>query len=365
MKLALLLALAFTAVFAQKADEMNPFDKIMFINNNAGAKFSVDNENNHPDLFEGDIVMTKSLQTDIDNMEYAAKNKISKFDAITNGAWSNGVIPYTFDRNFNARGRSVVRQAIADYQKYTCIKWVPRTNQRSYVTFFHGSGCYSMIGQQGGPQRISMASPGCLSKGIAIHEMMHCAGFFHEQSRTDRDRYIKIQWGNIMSGVDYNFKKYRYGQASTLGEPYDKQSVMHYGNYAFSKNRGKTIVSLSNPSETLGQRRGFSRIDINQLNKYYKCRGTKPQPTKKPVSTCTDSYVFCKALKSYCSHSWVIANCKKSCNRCSRPKPRPKPKPNCEDQNRYCPGWARAKYCNHQRYKSFMQRSCKKSCNFC
>ena len=54
-----------------------------------------------PDLFEGDIVMTKSLQTDIDNMEYAAKNKISKFDAITNGAWSKGVIPYTFARNFS------------------------------------------------------------------------------------------------------------------------------------------------------------------------------------------------------------------------------------------------------------------------
>ena len=30
-------------------------------------------------------------------------------------------------------------------------------------------------------------------------------------------------------GVEYNFKKYRPGQASTLGEPYDKQSVMHYG----------------------------------------------------------------------------------------------------------------------------------------
>ena len=36
---------------------------------------------------------------------------------------------------------------------------------------------------------------------------------------------------NIAShlGVGYNFKKYRPGEASTLGEPYDKQSVMHYG----------------------------------------------------------------------------------------------------------------------------------------
>ena len=54
-----------------------------------------------PELFEGDIVMTKSLETDIDNMEYAAKNKISKFDAIANRAWVNGVIPYTFSSYFS------------------------------------------------------------------------------------------------------------------------------------------------------------------------------------------------------------------------------------------------------------------------
>lgn len=58
-----------------------------------------------------------------------------------------------------------------------------------------------MIGQVGGPQTISLAYPGCVNKGIAIHEMMHCAGFFHEQSRIDRDRFITIQWQNIRAGI--------------------------------------------------------------------------------------------------------------------------------------------------------------------
>ena len=36
--------------------------------------------------------------------------------------------------------RDVVRQAIAEYNKYTCIRWVPRTNQRNYVKFIVGGG---------------------------------------------------------------------------------------------------------------------------------------------------------------------------------------------------------------------------------
>ena len=45
--------------------------------------------------------MTKSLENDISNLEYAAKNNISKFDAIANRAWVNGRIPYTFSRGFS------------------------------------------------------------------------------------------------------------------------------------------------------------------------------------------------------------------------------------------------------------------------
>lgn len=110
--------------------------------------------------------------------------------------------------------------------------------------------------------KVSLAQ-GCWYKGTVIHEVLHSLGFWHEQSRPDRDNYVRILSQNIpprklldflqfddfekyffSSEVLYNFNKFSTSQINSRGSAYDVGSVMHYNGYAFSSNGRPTITDL-------------------------------------------------------------------------------------------------------------------------
>lgn len=101
----------------------------------------------------------------------------------------------------------------------------------------------NMFLSSGGKQPVSLGD-GCIQKGIIIHELMHAVGFFHEQSRADRDEYVKINWANVEAGLQDQFDKYSLNMIDHLGTKYDYGSVMHYAPTAFSKVSPNVLFEL-------------------------------------------------------------------------------------------------------------------------
>lgn len=76
-------------------------------------------------------------------------------------------------------------------------------------------------------------------KYVYIYELIviKCVikGFWHEQSRPDRDDYVIINLAPVPSQYHHNFNKYTTG-VDLVNTPYDILSIMHYENTAFSSN---------------------------------------------------------------------------------------------------------------------------------
>jgi hypothetical protein len=107
------------------------------------------------------------------------------------GKISNLVCNYS-----DAVERSVIAKAIGEYHLRTCIKFRPRTTETDYIHLTKGNGCSSHVGRTGGAQPVTLG-PGCVFTGIAIHELMHAVGFWHEQSRWDRDDHVNVYFQNV------------------------------------------------------------------------------------------------------------------------------------------------------------------------
>ncbi|XP_073197659.1 tolloid-like protein 1 isoform X1 [Lepidochelys kempii] len=213
-------------------------------------------------------------------VKFSGKNEKNRFPRAatsrTERIWPGGVIPYFIGGNFTGSQRAMFKQAMRHWEKYTCVTFIERSDEESYIVFtYRPCGCCSYVGRRGnGPQAISIGK-NCDKFGIVVHELGHVIGFWHEHTRPDRDDHVTIIRENIQPGQEYNFLKMEPGEVNSLGEPYDFDSIMHYARNTFSRGMFLDTILPSRDDNgirpAIGQRTRLSKGDIAQARKLYRC----------------------------------------------------------------------------------------------
>jgi hypothetical protein len=216
-------------------------------------------------VFQGDVVLgtTASMKQ---NMP-ASQGQIGIQGIILSGPiqWHAATIPYAIDPALQNQAR--VTAAITEWTTKTNLQFTPRSTEADYVYFTVGNGCDSALGHQGGMQVIHLADS-CLTPQV-IHEIGHTVGLLHEQTRSDRDQYIQINWQNIPAAWQSQFQS--LNPAQDVGA-YDFCSIMHYPATADSYNNGQKPVfqeTNSCPACMPGRATGLSSGDIATVGTLY------------------------------------------------------------------------------------------------
>ena len=199
--------------------------------------------------------------------------------------WPHSDIPYSVSCDFSQTSRAFIAFSLDEIEKLSCVKFTPAMNTDSdYINIYTGSnisqsyddhlriilgqtGCFADLGYYGpghGAHRLHLKEPAgswdpnCIYTFVIIHELFHSLGVAHEQTRPDRDNYMKINWNKMQLQYAYANWKGSYSTREALskprcttsgqtqetanfdncvsgyiftdfGVPYDWSSIMHYG----------------------------------------------------------------------------------------------------------------------------------------
>jgi len=227
---------------------------------------------------------------------------------IRNSANNKVQIPYAFLNNeFTSTQETNIVGWLNEMNLECPVEFIARTTEAHYISIQSSGasigGCSSYVGNVKSslitPQPLNLGS-GCVAESVVKHEFLHAAGFFHEQSRTDRDGFVTILVDNIKDGFADQFTIADNSQS--LGTNYDYASIMHYGATFFSKDRAnlQTLTTVGKDGgslaldATLGRGNDLSTGDKLQLKLLYQCMSGPRDLTAYNANPCTNDCQCCE-----------------------------------------------------------------------
>jgi hypothetical protein len=226
--------------------------------------------------FEGDMIFAKGFNP---------KSSVRGVAIFGNKQWPQGIIPYDISAITNADDQKKITNAMQmlmyavgtpianSADRKACVFFRPRqSTDKVYFKIQYGTGCSANVGYMTQQQStMTLQQNGCFYDGTIQHELMHVLGFYHEQSRPDRDDFLQINLENVEPPMQHNFNKYVWGSTVfNQGSTYDYASVMHYGTTAFSMN-GKPTMIPRRAGVTIGDAQVLSPMDIAEVRHFYSC----------------------------------------------------------------------------------------------
>lgn len=178
--------------------------------------------------------MQRSRLSAQDSMRFMSASGALFFDW---GKWEEGVIPYKISSSLPQPLRDMVVEAILHVNENTNLCLRQKKNSESdFVDFIEdktiiGTG-QSRLGKVGGDQKIRFNTNKNVTVKVIVHEILHAAGFIHEQCRSDRDDFVEILFDNVEADARHNFEKDIWSRNHTS---YDFKSIMHYASTAFGR----------------------------------------------------------------------------------------------------------------------------------